>query len=68
VHAVGIYLQACSFNHSDSSPSLESTTCERLRFDYRTRRRAAKSFGIESTAIAPVTEGLRGKPPSYTRS
>jgi hypothetical protein len=30
--------QACSLNHSDISPSLESTTCEWLRPDYRTRR------------------------------
>jgi hypothetical protein len=28
--AAGIYFQACSFNHSDISPSLESTTCERF--------------------------------------
>ena len=26
----GINFQACSFNHSDISPHLESTTCERL--------------------------------------
>jgi len=30
--------QACSFNHSDISPSLESTACERSTSDYRTRR------------------------------
>src|SRR5687767_1369268 len=36
--------QACSFNHSDISPSLESTTCERSPTDYRTRRRALASF------------------------
>jgi hypothetical protein len=31
--------QACSFNHSDISPCLESTTCERSASDYRTRQR-----------------------------
>jgi hypothetical protein len=31
--------QACSFNHSDISPYLESTTCEQSISDYRTRRR-----------------------------
>ena len=31
--------QACSFNHSDISPSLKSKTYERSRTDYRTRRR-----------------------------
>jgi hypothetical protein len=36
--AAGIYFQACSFNHSDISPSLESTTYERSANDYRTRR------------------------------
>src|SRR5690349_19829976 len=30
--------QACSLNHSDISPSLKSTTCERRAEDYRTRR------------------------------
>jgi len=41
VRAGGINFQACSFNHSDISPSLESTTCERptavlshARFDF----------------------------------
>ena len=34
-HAREINFQACSFNHSDISPSLESTTCERSRTDYR---------------------------------
>jgi hypothetical protein len=33
-----IAFQACSFNHSDISPSLESTTCERSETDYRTRQ------------------------------
>jgi hypothetical protein len=33
----GIVFQACSFNHSDISPSLESTTCERSDGDYDTR-------------------------------
>jgi hypothetical protein len=32
--------QACSFNHSDISPSLESTICERSVSDYRTRHRS----------------------------
>ncbi len=36
--AAGIYFQACSFNHSDISPSLESTTYERSDEDYDTRR------------------------------
>jgi hypothetical protein len=31
-------------NHSDISPSLESTTCERLGTNYRTRRRVLASF------------------------
>jgi hypothetical protein len=31
--------QACSFNHSDISPSLKSTICERAAGDYRTRHR-----------------------------
>ena len=35
-------------NHSDISPSLESTTCERLRTDYRTRRYDA---GVEFDAV-----------------
>jgi hypothetical protein len=36
--ASGINFQACSFNHSDISPSLESINCERSVSDYRTRR------------------------------
>jgi len=36
--------QACSFNHSDISPSLEPTTCERPGRNYRTRRRLRESF------------------------
>jgi hypothetical protein len=42
--ASGTNFQACSFNHSDISPYLESTTCERSRADYRTRRRDLNSF------------------------
>jgi len=38
VSVAGIVFQACSFNHSDISPSLESTTCERMTNGYRTRR------------------------------
>jgi hypothetical protein len=34
-----IAFQACSFNHSDISPCLDSTTCERSGKDYPTRRR-----------------------------
>jgi hypothetical protein len=36
--------QACAFNHSAISPSLESTTCERLRADYRTRRAISEAL------------------------
>src|SRR4026209_1624258 len=36
--------QACSLNHSDISPSLESTTCERSDSHYRTRRRLSLPF------------------------
>ena len=36
--------QACSFNHSDISPSLKSTICERPGADYRTRRRLFQSL------------------------
>jgi hypothetical protein len=36
--------QACSFNHSDISPSLESTVCERPDKDYRTRPTTSKPF------------------------
>jgi hypothetical protein len=36
--AARVNFQACSFNHSDISPSLKSTTCERSDRDYRTRR------------------------------
>jgi hypothetical protein len=38
VSVAGSTFQACSFNHSDISPSLESTTCERSSRDYDTRR------------------------------
>jgi hypothetical protein len=34
--------QACSFNHSDISPSLKSTICERPAGDYRTRWGSSK--------------------------
>ena len=36
--------QACSFNHSDISPCLNSTTCERSGKDYPTRRRFPLCF------------------------
>ena len=36
--------QACSFNHSDISPSLESTICERFDKHYPTRRRLRSPF------------------------
>ena len=41
--AAGIYFQACAFNHSDISPSLESTSCERSDADYRTRWRRRRA-------------------------
>ena len=42
--------QACSFNHSDISPLLESTTCERSKADYRTRRRL-RSFFLDHVPV-----------------
>ena len=36
--------QSRSFNHSDISPHLESTVCERFDRDYRTRRRPRRVF------------------------
>ena len=33
--------QACSFNHSDISPLIESTTCEQSEANYRTRLRSS---------------------------
>src|SRR4030095_11058973 len=42
--------QACSFNHSDISPSLKSTTCERSATDYRTRLR----FPIASSDLVGI--------------
>src|SRR5437764_11413618 len=33
--AAGVNFQACAFNHSAISPSLESTICERSGSDYR---------------------------------
>ena len=44
VSVAGVVFQACSFNHSDISPSLESTTCERSVRDYRTRRSVPLPF------------------------
>jgi len=44
VKVAGINFQACSFNHSDISPHLESTSCERSDRDYRTRRRFRFAF------------------------
>jgi hypothetical protein len=35
--AAGVVFQACSIDHSDISPSLESTACERSASDYPTR-------------------------------
>jgi hypothetical protein len=43
VSVTRVAFQACSFNHSDISPSLESTTCERSRADYRIRRACTDS-------------------------
>ena len=39
-----IAFQACSFNHSDISPSLKSTICERSETVYPTRRRNPTSL------------------------
>jgi hypothetical protein len=39
VSVAGFVFQACSFNHSDISPRLESISYERSNKDYRTRRR-----------------------------
>jgi hypothetical protein len=39
--------ERCSFNHSDISPSLKSTICERAAADCRTRRRLpSRSFDL----------------------
>ena len=41
---VEIAFQACLIDRSSISPSLESTTCERLPSDYRTRRRRMRAL------------------------
>jgi hypothetical protein len=51
----GTAFQACSFNHSDISPHLESTTCGRLAIDYRTRR--VPSLPETRTPVNSVTCG-----------
>jgi hypothetical protein len=48
--AAGVNFQACAFNHSAISPSIESTTCERLRTDYRTRRAISETL-LEDVCI-----------------
>jgi hypothetical protein len=44
VSVAGIVFQACLIDRSSISPSLKSTTCERLPANYRTRRRAPESL------------------------
>ena len=44
-----IVFQACSIDHSDISPLLESTVCERPDRDYRTRRRLSSRSSISFT-------------------
>jgi hypothetical protein len=44
--AAGFVFQACSIDHSDISPHLESTSCGRSASDYRTRRRIPNRFCI----------------------
>ena len=56
VHA----FQACSFNHSDISPLLESTICERPDRDSRTRRRLPEPL-LDLVCIAWF-EGWPGHP------
>jgi hypothetical protein len=69
----GIYFQACSFNHSDISPHLESTICGWSRSDYRTRRQfqslPSKTFAFSGLARTIVSvPGNCVRPPNVARS
>ena len=54
VSVAGFVFQACSFDHSDISPSLESTSCERLEESI-----AKRSFRSYCSTMACRFSGLR---------
>ena len=67
--AAGIYFQACSFNHSDISPFLESTACERsdIRLSHVARDFIAfckqlsiqRFAGVPEQPVARIVSDLR---------
>ena len=62
VSLAGIVFQACSFNHSDISPALESTVYEQPYRDYRTRRRfrSRSSISFALSRLTPTRTAARG--------
>jgi hypothetical protein len=74
VSVAGFVFQACSFNHSDISPRLESISYERSNKDYRTRRRfpaglpPSPFLSAAYTARARASAGNCVRPANLARS